>query len=90
MNVIRLYVVGNTEKSKNAINDLKTLLDSDFKGDYSLDVVNILENPELAEEDKILATPTAVRLLPLPMRKVIGDLTDKERILLGLDIKKIG
>jgi len=89
MNVIRLYVVGNTERSKKAINDLKTLLDSDFKGDYSLDVVNILEKPELADEDKILATPTAVRLLPAPVRKVIGDLSDKEKILLGLDIKKI-
>ena len=89
MNMIRLYVVGNTERSKKAINDLKTLLETDFKEEYSLEVVNILERPELAEEDKILATPTVVKLLPLPVRKIIGDLSDKEKIMLGLDLKKI-
>jgi circadian clock protein KaiB len=88
MYIIRLYVVGNTGRSKKAIHDLETILKTDFKGEYSLDVVNILEKPELAEEDKILATPTVVKLLPVPIRKVIGDLSNKEKILLGLDLKK--
>ena len=90
MYVLRLYIVGNTERSKKAINDLNTLLEGDFKGEYSLDIVNVLEKPELAEEDKILATPTVVKLLPIPVRKIIGDLNDKEKVLLGLDLKKIG
>jgi circadian clock protein KaiB len=90
MHVIRLYVVGKTERSKKAINDLTTLLKRDFKGQYSLEVINILERPELADEDKIMATPTAVKLLPAPVRKIIGDLRDKEQILLGLDLKGIG
>jgi circadian clock protein KaiB len=90
MNVIRLYVIGNTEKSKKAFNNLTTLLDKDFKGEYTLDVINLLENPELAEEDQILATPTVVKLLPIPVRKVIGDLSDNDKVLLGLDLKKIG
>ena len=90
MYVLRLYIVGNTERSKKAINDLNTLLEGDFKGEYSLDIVNVLEKPELAEEDKILATPTVVKLLPIPVRKIIGDLKDKEKVLLGLDLKKIG
>ena len=90
MHVIRLYIVGNTERSKKAFYDLDALLKNDFKGEYSIEVVNILERPELAEDDKILATPTAVKLLPLPMRKVIGDLSMKEKVLLGLDLKKIG
>ena len=90
MYALRLYIVGTTERSKKAINDLNTLLEGDFKGEYSLDIVNVLEKPELAEEDKILATPTVVKLLPIPVRKIIGDLNDKEKVLLGLDLKKIG
>jgi circadian clock protein KaiB len=87
---IRLYVVGNTERSKKAIHDLSVLLEEDFKGEYSLEVINILEKPELAEEDQILATPTVVKLLPIPIRKVIGDLSDGGKILLGLGLKEIG
>ena len=89
MHVIKLYVVGNTEKSKKAFDDLEALLDNDFKGEYSLQVINILEHPELAEDDQIFATPTVVKVLPAPVRKVIGDLTMKEKVLVGLDLKKI-
>ena len=92
MYTIRLYVVGKTPKSVKAIGDLRAILDDEIKtqGNYSLEVVNVLENPELAEDDKILATPTAIKLLPQPLAKVIGDFSDREKVLLGLDLKKIG
>jgi len=92
MYTIRLYVVGKTPKSVKAIGDLRAILDDEIKtqGNYSLEVVNVLENPELAEDDKILATPTAIKLLPPPLAKVIGDFSDREKVLLGLDLKKIG
>ena len=89
--VIRLYVIGKTPKSVKAIADLKAILDDEIKthGDYSLEVVDLLENPELAANDKILATPTAIKLLPIPIAKVIGDFSNREKVLLGLDLKKI-
>ncbi|HUT42692.1 MAG TPA: circadian clock protein KaiB [Desulfobacterales bacterium] len=92
MYTIRLYVVGKTPKSVKAIEDLKAILDDEIKaqGDYSLEVVDILKNPELAEDDKILATPTAIKLLPSPLAKVIGDFSNREKVLLGLDLKGIG
>ena len=89
MFLIRLYVVGSSERAQKAVTDLRAILDSDFKGQYNLEVVDVLKNPELAEEDKILATPTVAKLLPEPVRKVIGDLSAKDKILLGLDLKKI-
>ena len=90
MYVIRLYVIGQTPKAKKAIADLRAVLDDEIKtqGDYSLEVVDVLENPELAANDKILATPTAIKLLPPPVAKVIGDLSDKEKVLVGLDLRK--
>ena len=89
MFLIRLYIVGSSERAQKAVTDLRGLLDTDFKGQYNLEVVDILKKPELAEEDKILATPTVAKLLPEPVRKVIGDLSEREKILLGLDLKKI-
>ena len=90
MYVIRLYVIGQTPKSIKAIEDLRAVLDGEIKiqGDYSLEVVDVLENPGLAANDKILATPTAIKLLPPPVAKVIGDLSDKEKVLVGLDLRK--
>ena len=90
MYVIRLYVIGQTPKAKKAIADLRAVLDDEIKtqGDYSLEVVDVLENPELAANDKILATPTAIKLLPPPIAKIIGDFSDKQKVLVGLDIKK--
>ena len=90
MYTIRLYVIGQTPKSIKAIEDLRTILDDEVKtqGDYSLEVIDVLENPELAADDKILATPTAVKLLPIPIAKIIGDFSDREKVLLGLDLKE--
>ena len=86
MKKIRLYVIGKTPRSVKAIEDLKTILEDEFKDQYSLEVLDIFENPGLAEEDKILATPTVIKLLPLPIRKIVGDLSDREKVLLGLDL----
>ena len=86
MKKIRLYVIGKTPGSVKAIEDLKTILEDEFKDQYSLEVLDIFENPGLAEEDKILATPTVIKLLPLPIRKIVGDLSDREKVLLGLDL----
>jgi circadian clock protein KaiB len=69
-----------------ALKTLKDILDQEFKGVYALKVIDVLKNPQLAEEDKILATPTLSKILPPPVRKIIGDLTDRERVLIGLDL----
>ncbi len=84
--VLKLYIAGNTYDSMRAISTLKTLLKEDFRGMYSLKVINVVKNPQLAEEDKILATPTLAKVLPLPIRRIIGDLSDREKVLIGLDL----
>lgn len=84
--VLKLYVAGNTPDSVRALKTLKTVLEEDFKGVYALKVIDVLKNPQLAEEDKILATPTLAKILPPPVRKIIGDLSDREKVLIGLDL----
>ncbi|MDF5724932.1 MAG: circadian clock protein KaiB [Rhizonema sp. PD37] len=84
--VLKLYVAGNTPNSVRALNTLKKILDQEFKGVYALKVIDVLKNPQLAEEDKILATPTLSKILPPPVRKIIGDLSDREQVLIGLDL----
>jgi circadian clock protein KaiB len=84
--VLKLYVAGNTPNSMRALKTLKNILEEEFKGVYALKVIDVLKNPQLAEEDKILATPTLSKILPPPVRKIIGDLTDRERVLIGLDL----
>ena len=84
--VLKLYVTGKTANSQRAIRNLKDVLENESKDLYTLKVIDVLKNPELAEEDKILATPTLTKILPPPVRKIIGDLSDKEKVLLGLDL----
>lgn len=84
--VLKLYVAGNTPNSIRALKTLNTILEEDFKGVYTLKVIDVLKNPQLAEEDKILATPTLAKILPPPVRKIIGDLSDREKVLIGLDL----
>jgi circadian clock protein KaiB len=84
--VLKLYVAGNTPNSVRALRTLKNILEEEFKGVYALKVIDVLKNPQLAEEDKILATPTLSKVLPLPIRKIIGDLSDREKVLIGLDL----
>ena len=83
--VLKLYVTDNTANSQRTLKALKHVLDDELKGIYQLKVIDVLKNPQLAEEDKILATPTLVKVLPSPVRKIIGDLSDREKVLLGLD-----
>lgn len=85
---LRLYVAGKTEKSITAFANLKSYCEEHLKGVYTIEVIDLLENPQLAEGDQILAIPTLVRKVPLPIRKIIGDLSDKEKVLVGLDIRK--
>ena len=84
--VLKLYVAGNTPSSAKALKMLNNILDQDFQGVYTLKVIDVLKNPQLAEEDKIMATPTLAKILPPPVRKIIGDLSDRERVLIGLDL----
>lgn len=84
--VLKLYVAGNTTNSVRALKMLKNILEDEFRGIYALKVIDVLKNPRLAEEDKISATPTLAKILPLPVRKIIGDLSDREKILIGLDL----
>lgn len=86
---LRLYVAGQTPKCIAAFANLKRLCDDHLEGKYRIEVVDLLENPQLAEGDQILAIPTLVRRLPRPIRKVIGDLSNTERVLVGLDLRPI-
>ena len=83
---LKLYVAGNTPNSMRALNSLREILESEFKGVYALKVIDVLKSPQLAEEDKILATPTLSKILPPPVRRIIGDLSDREKVLIGLDL----
>jgi circadian clock protein KaiB len=84
---LRLYVAGQTPKSLTAFANLKRLCESRLKGSYTIEVIDLLEHPRLAKDDQILAIPTLVRKLPAPMRKIIGDLSDTERVLVGMDLR---
>ena len=85
--LLKLYIAGRTPRTERAIANLEELCASgDLPGDYELVVIDVLERPQLAENEKILATPTLVKELPPPLRRVVGDLSDRERILVGLDL----
>ncbi len=83
---LKLYVAGQTPRSIRALANLKRICDEHLAGDYSIQVVDLLENPALAAGDQIFALPTLVRELPPPMRKIIGDLSETEKVLVGLNI----
>jgi len=83
---LRLYVAGKTEKSVTALNNLKKYCEEHLKGQYRIEVIDLMEKPQLAEGDQILAVPTLVRKVPEPIRKIIGDLSDKEKVIVGLNI----
>ena len=83
---LRLYVAGQTPKCITAFANLKKLCEERLGGHYSIEVIDLLKKPQLASGDQILAIPTLVRRLPSPMKKIIGDLSDTERVLVGLDL----
>ncbi|OHB55524.1 MAG: circadian clock protein KaiB [Planctomycetes bacterium GWF2_50_10] len=84
---LRLYVAGQTPKSLRAFANLKKLCEEHLHGRYRIEVIDLIKNPKLAREDAILAIPTVVRKLPLPLRKIIGDLSDTDRVLVGLQLR---
>jgi len=84
---LRLYVAGQTPRSMTAFQNLKNICEEYLKGQYHIEVIDLMENPTLARGDQILALPTLVRKLPQPIRKIIGDLSNTERVLVGLDIQ---
>jgi circadian clock protein KaiB len=86
---LRLYVAGNTPKSITALNNLKKYCEEHLKGRYRLEVIDLLVQPQLAEGDQILAIPTLVRKVPVPIRKIIGDLSNEAKVLVGLDIRTV-
>lgn len=85
--ILKLYVAGQTPRSLTAFANLKKICEEHLKSRYRIEVVDLLENPQLAKGDQILAIPTLVRRLPAPVRKIIGDLSNTERVLVGLDLK---
>ncbi|CAG1007182.1 Circadian clock protein KaiB [Methanosarcinales archaeon] len=86
---LRLYVAGQTPKSITAFNNLKKLCEEHLAGKYKIEVIDLLKNPQLAKGDQIFAIPTLVRKLPQPLKKIIGDLSNKERVLVGLDLRPL-
>jgi circadian clock protein KaiB len=87
--LLKLYVTGQTLRSQRAIANLRRICEEELGGAYEMIVIDVLERPQLAEHEKILATPTVVKELPTPIRRVIGDLSDSERVLLGLDLRSV-
>lgn len=85
---LKLYITGMNPRSQRAIDNIQFIIDKHLKKKCKLVIIDVLERPQLAEEEKILATPTLIKTLPPPLRRVIGDFSDKEKVLIGLDIVK--
>ena len=84
--LLKLYVSGSSPRAAAALRNLRRICDEDLAGAYELEVIDVLKDPETAERDRILATPTLIKQLPPPLRRVIGDLSDKDKVLLGLEV----
>jgi circadian clock protein KaiB len=86
--ILKLYIAGQSPKSVNAIANIKKICEENMKGRYELDVIDLYQQPQLAQGEQIIAIPTLIRKLPPPLRRIIGDLSNTERVLVGLDIRK--
>jgi len=84
--LLKLYITGQTPRSERAIANLRRICDEELGGQYDMTVIDILERPQLAEDEKIIATPALIKQLPPPLRRIIGDLSDTDKVLLGLDL----
>jgi circadian clock protein KaiB len=85
--LLRLFVTGASARTATAIANLRRICEEELKGSYELEIIDVQEQPALAEDERILATPTLIKSLPLPLRRVIGDLSDKDKVLLGLQLR---
>ena len=88
--LLRLFVTGASSRTSTAIANLRRICEQELEGQYDLEIIDVLEFPDLAEDEKILATPTLIKSLPLPLRRVIGDLSDTQKVLLGLEVQSQG
>lgn len=86
--VLKLYVTGTSPRAEVAIANLRRICEQELSGQYQLQIIDVLEQPQVAEDDRILATPTLIKQLPPPLRRVIGDLSDKDKVLLGLEVRR--
>ena len=87
--LLKLYITGHTTRTEKAILALRQICEEELQGQYRLDVIDVLQHPQLAENEKILATPVLIKEVPEPMRRLIGDLSNKEKVLLGLDLNPL-
>ena len=85
--LLKLYITGQSPRAERAIANLRRLCKEDLDGRYEIEIIDVLEHPQLAENDRILATPTLIKQLPPPLRRVIGDLSNRDKVLLGLDVR---
>lgn len=85
--VLRLYITGQTSNANRALKNLQKICQEELNGQCDVEIIDVFQDPQRAEADHIIATPTLLRKLPLPIRKIIGDLSDRERVLIGLDLK---
>ena len=86
--ILRLYVIGTSPQSVRAISNIKKICEEHLQGRYELDVIDLFQQPQLAQGEQIIATPTLIKKLPLPLRRVIGDMSSEERVLVGLDLRR--
>lgn len=86
--LLKLYISGSSPRADAAVRNLKRICEEELDGRYELEIIDVVANPEIAESDRILATPTLIKQLPPPLRRVIGDLSDREKVLLGLEVRE--
>ena len=87
--LLRLFVMGTSPRAQQAIDNLRRICEEALQGRYDIEVIDVMERPDLAEDEKVLATPTLIKKLPPPLRRVIGDLSDKEKVLFGLEVRPL-
>lgn len=86
--VLKLFICGASPRADSAVANLRHICEHDLQGHFTLEIIDVLEQPDLAEESKVLATPTLIKMLPPPLRRIIGDLSDKQKLLVGLDVAR--
>ena len=87
--ILRLYIAGTTSRSVSAITNLRRICEEYLEGRYELEVIDLYQMPRLAKDEQIIAVPTLIKKLPLPFRRIIGDMSNEEKVLMGLDLKKV-
>lgn len=86
--LLKLYVTGDSHRAQTAIRNLRAICEQELHGEYKVEIIDVLADPDRAEQDRILATPTLIKQLPPPLRRVIGDLSDRDKVLLGLELRR--